>query len=126
MNAESLKPSESAMAFIEKYSSPLSSETTRMVWLSAMSGFLGGGLDGVGAAQVGPVLAGRAQPLNWYASDAFNGWAVVGGHGTNANPALDRVNAGSMDGLGKRRDATGCPDGFLESVDDFLHGPDYR
>ena len=55
MNAESLKPSESAMAFIEKYSSALSSETTRMVWLSAMSGFLGGGLGGGGAAQVGPV-----------------------------------------------------------------------
>lgn len=91
-----------------------------------MSGFLGWGLDGVGAAQVGPVLAGRAQALNRHAGDTLNGWAVVGGHGANANPTLDRVNAGSMDSLGKRRDATSNLDGFLEGVDNFLHGPDYR
>lgn len=97
-----------------------------MSWGLAMSGFLGGGLGGGGAAQVGPVFAGRAQAFNWHASDSFDRWAVVSRHGAVVNPALDRVNAGSLDSLGKRGDATSSPDGFLEGVDDFLHGPDYR
>lgn len=97
-----------------------------MSWGLVMSGFLGGGLGGGGAAQVGPVFAGRAQAFNRYAGDALNGWAVVSRHGAVVNPALDRVNAGSLDSLGKRGDATSSPDGFLEGVDDFLHGPDYR
>lgn len=97
-----------------------------MSWGFAMSGFLGGGVGGGGAAQVGPVLAGRAQAFNRHASDALNGWAVVGRHGTVVNPVLDRVNAGGLNGLGKRWDATSNLDGFFEGVDDFLHGPDYR
>ena len=97
-----------------------------MSWGFAMSGFLGGGLGGGGATQVGPVFAGRAQALNRYAGDALNGWAVVSGNRAVVNPALDRVNAGGLDSLGKRWDATSGPDGFLEGVNDFLHGPDYR